>query len=72
MALGGWGHYWGPLFGAIVFTAVPELLRKFHDAELLVFGAGMIVVLLFLPSGIAGLGKLLRTWRTARGATQST
>ena len=72
VALGGWGHYWGPLFGAIVFTAVPELLRKFHDAELLVFGAGMIVVLLFLPSGIAGLGKFSRAWRTARRTTQKT
>ena len=39
VALGGWGHYWGPLFGAAVFTAVPELLRRFQDAELLVFGA---------------------------------
>lgn len=72
VALGGWGHYWGPLFGAIVFTAVPELLRKFHDAELLVFGAGMIVVLLFLPSGIAGLGKQIRTWRNARTTPQNT
>jgi hypothetical protein len=31
----------------------------------------MIVVLLFLPSGIAGLGKLLITWRTARGTTHN-
>jgi len=56
VALGGWGHYWGPVFGAALYTAVPELLRRFHDAELLVFGAGMIVVLLFLPEGLAGLG----------------
>lgn len=60
VALGGWGRYWGPLFGAAVFTAVPELLRKFQDAELLVFGAGMIVVLLYLPTGIAGFGTYLQ------------
>jgi branched-chain amino acid transport system permease protein len=60
VALGGWGHYWGPLFGAAVFTAVPELLRAFQDAELLVFGAGMLVVLLFLPGGLAGIGQRLR------------
>ena len=65
VALGGWGHYWGPVFGAAVYTAVPELLRRFQDAELLVFGAGMVVVLLFLPEGIAGLGPRRRT-RTPR------
>ena len=60
VALGGWGHYWGPVFGAALYTAVPELLRRFHDAELLVFGAGMVVVLLFLPEGVAGLAQARR------------
>jgi branched-chain amino acid transport system permease protein len=66
VALGGWGHYWGPLFGAALFTAVPELLRRFQDAELLVFGLGMVIVLLFLPDGIAGLGQRLRPRRSRR------
>jgi branched-chain amino acid transport system permease protein len=70
VALGGWGHYWGPLFGAAVFTAVPELLRRFQDAEFLVFGAGMIAVLLFLPSGIAGIALRVRTWRARRAPHQ--
>lgn len=59
VALGGWGYYWGPLFGAAVFTAVPELLRQFHDSELLVFGVGMILVLLYLPGGISGIAARL-------------
>ena len=71
VALGGWGHYWGPLFGAAVFTAVPELLRRFQDAEFLVFGAGMIVVLLFLPSGIAGIAQRLRALRSRRTPQQA-
>ncbi|MEO7007946.1 MAG: branched-chain amino acid ABC transporter permease, partial [Caldimonas sp.] len=66
VAIGGWGHYWGPLFGAAVFTAVPELLRRFQDSELLVFGAGMIVVLLFMPAGIAGMSQRLTAWREAK------
>ena len=61
VALGGVGSLWGPLFGAAVLTMVPELLRRFQDAELLIFGVCMILVLLFLPGGIAGLGR-------ARGA----
>lgn len=56
VALGGWGRYWGPVLGAALFTAVPELLHGFQDAELLIFGAGMIAVLLFVPGGLAGIG----------------
>ena len=66
VAVGGWGHYWGPLFGAAVFTAVPELLRQIQDAELLVFGGGMIAVFLFLPAGIAGIAQRVRTWQASR------
>jgi branched-chain amino acid transport system permease protein len=59
VAIGGWGRYWGPLFAAAVFTAVPEFLRRVQDAELLVFGACMVVVMLFLPGGIASLAARL-------------
>jgi branched-chain amino acid transport system permease protein len=55
VALGGWGSYWGPVFGALIYTAMPELLRKFQDAELFLFGLCMIVVLLYLPGGVAQL-----------------
>ncbi len=60
VALGGVGSLWGPLFGAAALTLVPELLRRFQDAELLIFGICMILVLLYLPGGIASLGKLVR------------
>ncbi len=66
VALGGWGAYWGPLFGALIYTAVPELLRRFQDAELLIFGLAMIGVLLYLPGGIAGLAERIRFGRGRR------
>jgi branched-chain amino acid transport system permease protein len=72
VALGGWGRYWGPLFGAALFTAVPELLRRFQDAELLVFGLGMLIVLLFLPDGIAGIGQRIRARAGRRAARPAT
>ncbi len=53
VALGGWGRYWGPLFGALVFTVVPEALRALGDLELFLFGLCMILVLLFFPGGLA-------------------
>lgn len=55
VAVGGSGRYWGPLFGALVFTVVPEYLRAFHDLQLFVFGLGMVLVLMFSPGGIAGV-----------------
>ena len=55
VALGGWGSYWGPLYGALIFTIVPELLRSLHDLELLIFGLSMILVLMFYPGGVAAM-----------------
>ena len=46
---------WGGFLGALLFTALPELMRSIHDAELLVFGVAMIVVVGYLPAGLAGL-----------------
>jgi len=66
VALGGWGSFWGPVFGALIYTAMPELLREFHDAELFMFGLCMIVVLLYLPGGVAGL--FARKQKRARAA----
>lgn len=61
VALGGWGNYWGPIFGALIYTAVPELLRAFKDLEIFVFGLSMVLVLLFFPDGVAGTIKALRS-----------
>ncbi len=69
-AIGGFGHYWGAFFGALVFTALPELIRSFHDIELLILGAAMIVVMGFMPGGIAGqLGHWLDARRPRAGKT---
>lgn len=79
VALGGAGRYWGPFFGAAIFTVVPELLRRFPDVELLVFGLCMIAVLLYFPGGIAGLPGQLRqrakprnAFKTAKAASSPT
>lgn len=60
VALGGSGTYWGPLAGALIYTALPQLLLDYEDAELMLFGLGMLVVLIASPTGIAGLPAVLR------------
>jgi len=60
VAIGGSATYWGPLFGALIYTAVPQLLLEYEDVELMLFGLAMLVVLIALPSGLAGLPAALR------------
>jgi branched-chain amino acid transport system permease protein len=69
VAIGGSGLYWGPILGALIYTAVPQLLLDYDDVELMLFGLAMIVVLLVAPSGLAGLPALLR--RHFRGVRAS-
>jgi branched-chain amino acid transport system permease protein len=64
VAVGGRGHVWGPLAGAAMLTFVPELLQDAEDAELLLFGAAMVAILLLFPDGIAAApAHLLRRIR---------
>ncbi|WP_345816778.1 branched-chain amino acid ABC transporter permease (plasmid) [Paraburkholderia sp. PREW-6R] len=67
VAVGGKGRFFGPLFGALVYTVVPEALRAIPDAELLIFGVAMVVVLTAFPAGIAGAGERVarRVFRVA-------
>lgn len=60
VALGGSGSYWGPLAGALIYTALPQLLLDYEDAELMLFGLGMLIVLIALPTGLAGVPAALR------------
>jgi branched-chain amino acid transport system permease protein len=60
VAIGGSGLYWGPIFGALIYTAVPQLLLDYEDVELMLFGLAMIVVLIASPTGLAGLPAALR------------
>lgn len=49
----------GAVFGAIVLSFAPEWLRFVGDAYLAVFGVAVLLVLIFLPQGLAGL---VRKW----------
>ena len=53
--VGGRGTILGPAAGAIVFTLMPEVLRATADYKLIIFGVLMIVMVTFMPMGVAGL-----------------
>ena len=60
--VGGIGSLWGSVGGAILLTVLPEVLHAVKEYNVLVYGAVLMVVLVFFPQGlfpaIAGfLGK---------------
>ena len=56
MMLGGAGTILGPIIGSIVFYSVKDaLLLTFPYTYLLVFGAALVLLVLFLPKGLMGV-----------------
>jgi branched-chain amino acid transport system permease protein len=69
--LGGNGSAVGSIVGATLLTLLPEVLRFLKDSYMMVYAAGIVLIMIFMPSGIAGLVKSmpislrLRTWWNA-------
>lgn len=65
VSIGGMGSLWGALLGAGIVVALPEVLRDFAQARLLVFGVVLVLVMVLRPQGIwpehgVGLLNLVR------------
>ncbi|HEY7246894.1 MAG TPA: branched-chain amino acid ABC transporter permease [Xanthobacteraceae bacterium] len=54
--VGGIGTITGPLVGAIVINLLPETVRGLKDYQDLVYGAALILLLIYAPEGLAALG----------------
>jgi hypothetical protein len=52
--IGGAGSILGSIFGAVTLTALPELLRGFQAYQEIIYGGMLVLVVLFMPAGIAG------------------
>jgi branched-chain amino acid transport system permease protein len=50
--LGGAGSVPGVLLGSFLIIGLPELFRGFADARMLIFGAAMILMMIFRSQGI--------------------
>ena len=64
VVLGGMASIWGSLLGAAVLTVLPEVLTVFHDFEVVIFGAILVVVMIFLPRGL--VRGLMDLWEFRR------
>jgi branched-chain amino acid transport system permease protein len=59
VTVGGMGTLIGPVFGAILLTVLPEVLRGFGDLRLVVYGAALTFVVLFMPGGLAQAARVV-------------
>ena len=57
----------GPMIGAFVMTIMPEMLRIAKEVEPILTGLLVILLVMFLPNGLLGLARSVRT-----GLTRST
>jgi branched-chain amino acid transport system permease protein len=61
VVLGGMASNYGPIFGAAVLTLLPETLVIFEDYEVLILGAIMMGIMIFLPQGLwVGLSQKIK------------
>jgi len=56
--IGGVGHFYGPIIGAVLVTFLQSALSNYTQAWLLYFGLFFLVMILFAPGGIASLMTL--------------
>ena len=64
VVVGGAGTLRGPIVGAVVLRALPELLRGLQDYRFTVYGALLVVMMLFQPMGL--LGDDSAVWKALR------
>ncbi|NDV23640.1 branched-chain amino acid ABC transporter permease [Desulfovibrio sp. JC022] len=52
VVLGGMGSILGVILGALVLILLPEYMREFSEYRMLIFGATMVLVMVFRPQGL--------------------
>jgi len=50
--LGGMGSQLGVILAAIVMILLPELMREFSEYRMLMFGALMVLMMIWRPQGL--------------------
>ena len=70
VVLGGRRSVIGPLVGAVILSLLPEVARPLADNRLIIHGAALMLVIIYLPHGIVdSLVIARRRWRSGRVAS---
>ena len=70
--VGGMGTLWGPVLGAVVLHLLSDLTRNLFGElpgiNMVIYGTVLVVIVMFLPRGIAGLGQsVVQLWKRSGG-----
>ena len=66
VVIGGMSSVWGALMGTALLGLLPEVLRGFKDYDILIYGAILLLMMMFMPDGLFGLSQRLFVRRSAR------
>ncbi|MFM2056923.1 MAG: hypothetical protein RLY71_1308 [Pseudomonadota bacterium] len=66
VVVGGAGYFFGPVVGAAVGVLLPEWLRFAQAWYLFIFGAAVVLLMLWLPDGLLSIPDRIRSRRQAR------
>ncbi|HEX3467661.1 MAG TPA: hypothetical protein VHT05_06240, partial [Candidatus Elarobacter sp.] len=67
LIVGGSSSIGGAILGAVLLTFLPEVLRPLKTSYIMVYGAAVIAMVIFMPRGLVGLLTAARR-RLVRGA----
>lgn len=65
--LGGTSTWVGPIVGAFVLSALPEVLRDFKEYRGIASGVILLLVIVYLPGGLVNPAGWARAWKRLRG-----
>ena len=52
VVIGGLGSVYGSFLGAALLTLLPEFLRAAHDYDIIIYGALLMLMVMFMPGGL--------------------
>jgi len=62
------GQLYGPVIGAVIFSYLQEeLITRFSELYMLIFGIILVIAILYMPNGLVGL---IQKWRKASSGEQ--
>ncbi|QJB58469.1 DUF3382 domain-containing protein [Pseudodesulfovibrio sp. zrk46] len=68
VVIGGMGSVRGVIAGAVILILVPEYLRDFAEFRMLLFGAIMVLVMVFRPQGLISAKRKIYEYKATKTA----
>ncbi len=60
--VGGYNKFYGPIIGVVVLTVFDESIRGFAEIRPAIYGAVLIISILFLPKGLESIPAKFKAW----------